>query len=136
MLENLAELINNEVYDADAMYAGAYSYFMLGDYERATVWINNTLSYNPKHLQVRVLLGRLCLLNDCVDDAMALYENVLEHGKYNLEEGILEEIISIGEGYAGQKARRIDADYPEIAKLIGNIGMTNDRTVSENKIDA
>ena len=135
VLEKLAELINNKVYDAEAMYAGAYSYFMLGDYKRAADWIDNTLSYNPKHLQVRVLLGRLCLLNDRVDDAMALYEYVLKHGGDTLDEDILEEIIRVGEGYAGQKAQGIEEDYPEIAKLIGNIDCSDEKMICEHQID-
>ncbi len=135
VIENLAELINNKVYDAEAMYAGAYSYFMLGDYKRAVDWINNTLSYNPEHLQVRVLLGHLCLLNDRVDNAMALYEYVLKHGRNTLDEAILEEITSVGKGYAGQKAQGIEKDYPEIAKLIGNIDCSDEKMICEHQID-
>lgn len=119
VLECVAELIRNKVYDAEAMYAGAYSYFRLGDYERAADWVNNTLTYDSNHLLVRVLLGHLCLLEDRVDDAMSLYEYVLEHGGNKLDSSVIEEITSIGEGYAGQKARSIEGDYPEIAKLIG-----------------
>ena len=133
VLEALAELIKNEVYNAEAMYAGAYSYFMLGDYERAVYWIDNTLSYEPKHLQARVLLARLCLLEDRVDDAMALYEYVLEHGGDALEESIVEEIVSVGEGYAGQKAGRIDVAYPEIAKLIGCVDKSDILKINDNK---
>ncbi len=80
VLERIAELIRNKVYDADAMYAGAYSYFRLGDYERAADWVNNTLTYALGHLQAHVLLGHLCLVEDRVEEAMALYEYVLEHG--------------------------------------------------------
>ncbi len=135
VLEKLAELINHRVYDAEAMYAGAYSYFMLGDYERAADWVNNTLAYDAEHLQVRVLLGRLCLLNERVDDAMAVYEYVLEHGGSTLDAGILEEITRVGEGYAEQKARSIDADYPAIAKLIGKPAETDQSVIDENEMD-
>ena len=37
------------MYDAETMYAGAYSYFMLGDYNRAAQWIKSTLAFAPKH---------------------------------------------------------------------------------------
>ena len=135
VIEKLGELISHKVYDAEAMYAGAYSYFMLGDYGRAADWVNNTLSYNPEHLKVRVLLGRLCLLHERVDDAIAVYEYVLEHGGNMLDADILEEIARVGEGYAGQKARSIDADYPAIAKLIGNNAGTGKKKMGENDID-
>ena len=134
VIENLAELLKNKVYDADAMYAGAYSYFMLGDYKRAADWINNTLSYAPNHIQVRVLLARLCLLEERVDDAMALYEYVLEHGAKSLEASVVEEISIVGEGYSGQKARSIEADYPEIAKLIEPIRKNDRKPIGEKKI--
>ncbi|WP_026766466.1 tetratricopeptide repeat protein [Selenomonas ruminantium] len=135
VLEKLAELINDEVYDAEAMYAGAYSYFMMGDYDRAADWINNTLTYNPQHLKVRILLARLLLLNDRVDDAIALYEYVLKHGGNTLDKDVLEEITCVGEGYAGQKAQSIGVDYPEIAKLIGNIDCPDEKTICKNTIN-
>lgn len=126
VLECIAELIRNKVYDAEAMYAGAYSYFMLGDYERAAQWIKNTLAFAPDHLKARVLMGHLCLLEDCVEDAMEVYENVLEIGGNELEAKDIEDIYSIGIGYAGQKGGQIDASsYPEIAKLIGQTGKTD-----------
>ena len=135
VLEKMAELLKNKVYDADAMYAAAYSYFMLGDYRRAADWINNTLSYAPNHLLVRVLLARLCLLEERVDDAMALYEYVLERGGNTLDASIVEEIAIVGDGYSGQKAQNIDRDYPEIAKLIEPIRKNNKKMICEKKID-
>ncbi len=135
VLEKMAELLKNKVYDADAMYAAAYSYFMLGDYRRAADWINNTLSYAPNHLLVRVLLARLCLLEERVDDAMALYEYVLERGGNTLDASIVEEIAIVGDGYSGQKAQKIDRDYPEIAKLIEPIRKNDKKMICEKKID-
>ncbi len=135
VLECIAELIENKVYDAEAMYAGAYSYFRLGDYERSADWVNNTLTYDPNHLLARVLLGHLCLLEDRVEDAMSLYEYVLEHGGNTLESSVIEEITSIGEGYAGQKAESIEGDYPEIAKLLGCSVNTDTLIVSDSKKD-
>lgn len=126
VLKCIAELIRNKVYDAEAMYAGAYSYFMLGDYQRAAQWVKNTLAFAPEHLKARILMGHLCLLEDCVEDAMAVYENVLEIGGNKLEAKDIEDICSIGLGYAGQKGGYIDAtSYPEIAKLIGQTGKTD-----------
>lgn len=133
-LEGLAELLKNKVYDAEAMYAGAYSYFMLGDHKRAVDWINNTLVYAPRHLPVRVLLARLCLLEERVNDAMALYEYVLEHGGNTLDASVIEEITIVGEGYSGQKARSIEADYPRIAKLIEPISKYERKTIGEKTI--
>lgn len=66
------------------------------------------------------------MLEDCVDDVMAEYENVLEIGGNKLEAKDIEDIYSIGIGYAGQKGGQIDASsYPEIAKLIGQTGKTD-----------
>lgn len=61
-LEMLAKLIDQKYYEADLMYDGAYAYFMLGDHPRAINWVNTTLTYDPAHVQARILLGRICIL--------------------------------------------------------------------------
>ena len=58
-------------------------------------------------------MGHLCLLEDCVEDAMAVYENVLEIGGNKLEAKDIEDICSIGIGYVGQKGGHIDVDSYE-----------------------
>ncbi|MBQ4422104.1 MAG: hypothetical protein II880_03350, partial [Schwartzia sp.] len=49
-LNTLAELAGKGTVSPAAMYAGAYAYFMLGDYDRAATWIDNTLQFAPGHV--------------------------------------------------------------------------------------
>ena len=58
-IETMAELAKLQCMDPEVMYRGAYAYFMLGDYDRAANWINNTLTYAPQHVPARILLARL-----------------------------------------------------------------------------
>lgn len=116
-LNTLAELIEKKCYEPDVIYQGAQAYFLIGDYERAATWVNNTLHYAPQHIDARLLLAKICLLEERVDDAMALYTFVLKNYPLGLTEAQLEEIKE-GADYTW----RTDQDwlmdtYPLVANL-------------------
>lgn len=92
VIENLAAMIEKKMYAAEAMYDGAYSYYMLGDYKRAASWVENVLHYAPDHIQARLLLANICILEARWQDVFALYELLLQYysGKLTAEE--MEEI--------------------------------------------
>lgn len=98
VIEELAKMIQAKCYDADTMYAGAFSYFMLGDYKRASDWVNNTLTYDPQNINVRILLARLCFLEDRVNDGLAVCNFVMQYYSNNLndeQQHDLEDLVSI-----------------------------------------
>ena len=77
------------------MYDGAYAYFMLGDYPRAINWVNTTLSYDSAHVQARILLGRICILEDRTEDGLAILDFVLENCRSVIPEASLDEMEEI-----------------------------------------
>lgn len=79
VLEKLAKMIQAKCYDAETMYAGAFSYFMLNDYKRASDWVNNTLAYDPQNIDARILLARICFLEDRVTDGLAICNFVMQY---------------------------------------------------------
>lgn len=98
VIEELAKMIKAKCYDADTMYAGAFSYFMLGDYKRASDWVNNTLTYDPQNINVRILLARLCFLEDRVNDGLAVCNFVMQYYSNNLndeQQHDLEDLVSM-----------------------------------------
>lgn len=98
VIEELARMIQAKCYDADTMYAGAFSYFMLGDYKRASDWVNNTLTYDPQNINVRILLARLCFLEDRVNDGLAVCNFVMQYYSNNLndeQQHDLEDLVSM-----------------------------------------
>ena len=98
ILDLLAKMIQAKCYDADTMYAGAFSYFMLGDYKRASAWVNNTLTYDPQNINVRILLARLCFLEDRVNDGLAVCNFVMQYYSNNLndeQQHDLEDLVSM-----------------------------------------
>ena len=98
VIEELAKMIQAKCYDADTMYAGAFSYFMLGDYKRASDWVNNTLTYDPQNINVRILLARLCFLEDRVNDGLAVCNFVMQYYSNNLndeQQHDLEDLVSM-----------------------------------------
>ena len=55
-LDVLAEMIEKKLYDPEYMYEGARCYFMTGDYERATQWLDNTLQFEPNHVAATCII--------------------------------------------------------------------------------
>ena len=91
-------MIQAKCYDADTMYAGAFSYFMLGDYKRASAWVNNTLAYDAKNLDARVLLARLCFLENRATDGLAICNFIMQYYSNNLndeQQHDLEDLVSM-----------------------------------------
>ena len=117
-IETIAELIQAGDTKPAIMYDAAYSYFMAGDYERAASWVNNTLSAEPAHIDARILLARLCILQDRPDDGLAVFDFVLEHYKSSLSEEKLEEIEEIVAFYGRNEKAKIIRDYPNIAEFL------------------
>ncbi|TYZ24156.1 alpha-1,2-fucosyltransferase [Selenomonas ruminis] len=96
-LEVLAQLIGEGCRDAEIMYWGAVAYFYLGDYTRAASWIENTLTFAPGHIEVRLLLARLCMIQDRFDDAEAILDSLNE--MQNLTEAQRQEYEQVAELY-------------------------------------
>ena len=103
-LETLAASISAEVYDAGCMYEGACAYFMLGDYTRAAQWVQNTLQYAPDHAAARLLLARICILEDRVEDGLAIFEFVLAHEATQLTQQQREDMEDILAYYGKSEA--------------------------------
>lgn len=91
-LSTMSELIAKKCYEPDVIYQGAKAYFLIGDYNRAADWVNNTLHYDSQHIDARLLLAKICLLEDRTDDAMALYTYVLQNYPQKLTNEQREEI--------------------------------------------
>ena len=120
VIEELAKMIQAKCYDADTMYAGAFSYFMLGDYKRASDWVNNTLTYDPQNINVRILLARLCFLEDKVNDGLAVCNFVMQYynNKLNTEQrNDIEDLVSM---YIDDDNVN-KAKYPYLLALIDNV---------------
>ena len=54
VINKLAELVQVGDHDAEMLYDGAYSYFMLGDYSRAAGMVQNVLTFEPGHIAARI----------------------------------------------------------------------------------
>lgn len=120
-LETLAADIERhpQEIDADLMYNGAFAYFMLGDYERATSWVDNTLQVDGGNLKARILLGRICILEERTEDALAIFEFVLEHGDGQLSQDEREDIATIASYYARKDEEHTKSSYPYLSVLLG-----------------
>lgn len=114
-LDVLAEMIQDKAYEAEDLYRGAYCYFMTGDYQRAAAWLTNTLSFVPNHVAARLLLARICILEDRIDDGLAIYDFILEHYEQALQPEQREDMEDILEYYVSQDKERIKEQFPYVA---------------------
>ena len=103
VLEKLAVLIAAKDVKPEYLYDGAYSYFMLGDLERASQGVSNTLTYAAEHVDARILLARICMAQRRQSDAFAILDFLAEHDADDLTEEQREDIRDIG-GYALETA--------------------------------
>lgn len=117
-IETLAELVKGNDIKPEFMYDAAYAYFMVGDYERAGQWINNTLTYEPGNIPVRILLARLLILQEREDDGLAIFDFVLDKGLASLTEEQKDEIEEIVEFYGRNEREKVQRNYPHIAAFL------------------
>lgn len=117
-IETLAELVKGNDIKPEFMYDAAYAYFMVGDYERAGQWINNTLTYEPGNISVRILLARLLILQEREDDGLAIFDFVLDKGLASLTEEQKDEIEEIVEFYGRSEREKVRRNYPHIAAFL------------------
>ena len=119
MIETLAELVKGKDIKPEFMYDAAYAYFMLGDYERAATWAGNTLTYDQGNVPVRILLARLCILQERTDDGLAIFDFVLKNDMNELTDDEKEEIEEITEFYGRTERDKIVRSFPSIAAFLG-----------------
>lgn len=115
----LAELVQAGGHDAESLYMGAYSYFMTGDYIRAASMVQNVLTFDPNHVAARILLARVCILEDRADDGLAIFDFVLEHYEGRLTQQQREDMEDILEYYARNEGDRLATDFPHVAAFLG-----------------
>lgn len=117
-LGTLVELVEGKSYEADDFYLAAYCYFMVGDYERATRWVDNTLGMAPGHVATQILLSRLCILEDQTEKALAVLDNMLSISRSRLTQEQQEELTDILEYYGREDPEHIEKDYPAISTFL------------------
>lgn len=117
-LESLAGLIKDKCYDAELMYQGAYCYFMTGDYTRAAQWVDNTLQYAPQHIAARILLARICILEDRTEAGLAVFDFILENYLSALTQEQKEEISDVLEYYGRNEPETIRGRFPSVASFL------------------
>lgn len=117
-LEVLAELIKAKDLKSDYMYKGAFSFFMLGDMDRAAQWVNNTLSYAPEHTDARLLLAKICFLENRSDEGLAIYDFLWEHSSNVLSDEQKERIKESADYYVRRDKDRVIKKFPHLSELL------------------
>jgi tetratricopeptide (TPR) repeat protein len=91
---------------------------MVGDYDRAARWVDNTLGLTPGHVAAQILLSRLCILEDQTEKALAVLDNMLSISRSRLTQEQQEELADILEYYGREDPEHIEKDYPAISAFL------------------
>lgn len=118
-MDTMAELVPLKAINEEIMYLGAYCYMMTDDNERAVKWINNVLSIDPSNIKARILLARICTMEDRTEDALTIYDFILENAQDKLSEEDRQELDDLLDYYRYAETDIIKEDYPSIAKFLG-----------------
>lgn len=110
-MDTMAEIARHKKMDPEIMAMGANCYFMTEDYERAAKWVNNTLTYDPNNISARLLLGRLCFVEDKPQDGFAVLSFVVEKLQAGMKDEDKEKLLDML-GYCHDNMGDMMAQYP------------------------
>lgn len=85
-MDVMAEIAETGKMNVDIMYLGAVCYYATGDYDRAARWVNNVLTYDAAHMEAKLLLGRICLMEDRSEAGLRILDAALKGMADKLEE--------------------------------------------------
>ena len=119
-LEKVIELLEADNYNAAILFAAADTYFMAGDYDRSAVWVNKTLDFEPANIAARILLARICMLEERIDDALNIIEFVLRTASDKLQSVEKEQVEEILDYFRyTQNLGELEQSHPYAASFMG-----------------
>lgn len=93
-------------------------YYLSGDYERSALWCENTLKLDPCYIGVFILLARLAILRDQLDNALALMNRVCNilNSQVDSWRGQLQELLDLI--LIDYEAKLVSEKYPVLWRCI------------------
>ena len=110
-MDTMAEIARHKKMDPEIMAMGASCYFMTGDYERASRWAGDTLNYDPQNIAARLLLARLCFVEDKPQEGFAILSFVVEKLQAGMKKEDKEKLLDML-GYCHDNMDDMMAKYP------------------------
>ena len=89
------ELFEMDYVEVELLYETADLYYLSGDYERAAVWGEKTLSFDANHMRALLLLANVYAIEDKVKKGLATLQRILEVSAGDLTEETKESVDEI-----------------------------------------
>ncbi len=118
-LDVVVELFNLKCYDVEVLFDAAELYFLDGDYERAAVWADKTMEFEPTHVGARILLSQICFLKNRPKDGLAVLEFILNTTQ-PLTDQQIEQIQGSLESL-NSSTRELCIAYPNITNFMNSV---------------
>lgn len=117
-MDVMAEIAQTGIMDSETMYLGALCYFKTDDCERATKWIAHALEKDAGNYQARLLLVRICIMEDRVQDALHILENLLTTDGTKISDDEREDLLDDLYYFKYTDQEKL-VECPHIKKLLG-----------------
>ncbi len=117
-MDVMAEIAQTGIMDSETMYLGALCYFKTDDCERATKWVAHALEKDAGNYRAKLLLVRICIMEDRVQDGLHILENLLATDGGKISEAEREDLLD-DLYYFKYSDQEMLADCPQIKKLLG-----------------
>lgn len=113
------ELFEMNYVEVELLYETADLYYLSGDYERAAVWGEKTLSFEPNHMQVLLLLANVYAIEDKVKKGLGTLQRILEVSAGVLTEEAKESVDEILDYFdSDYDAETLEEKYPLVWRYL------------------
>lgn len=126
-LETVVKLFEHKWQTPEIMFKAAQIFFLQGDYKRAAMWVDNTLGKAPGHIEARLLLARICLMEERIEDAMAIYDVLVANGTGVLTAEQQDNIKEATDYIVRTDGAWLRENYPLVANLVMPAGADDNK---------
>ncbi len=132
-LQALVELLQMNYVTSEVLYEIAEIYYLTGDYERAVMWIQNVLNKDAAYKAALLLLIKVEILQDKMEDALGSLNKLILSQKENFEDEYEEKIQDLFKfSFLELDEQILQAQYPTIWAYVNN-GTENEERFIERE---
>ncbi len=117
-LNYMPDVLRQEEMKPEFFYRTAYCYFMQGDYERASKWIDDALGAMPGDIQTLLLLAKICTLCNRSEDGLAVLDMLVKNAKEQLSGTQQEEVKDCSLAFLRKDKEAARKNYPSLAEFV------------------
>lgn len=117
-LEEIIALFDGNSVDTELLFETADIYWLSGDYERAAVWAEKTLSFSAKHPQAQLLLAKVYGFQDKESECLKALDQFFE-GREEISDEMRSEVEDLLEYFDVEDMdEKLEGEYPDLWRFV------------------